>query len=85
MAASNPGGEMQFWDNGFPFQGLKLGSNDAGEMQFWDNGFPMQFLFPAAAGGSLIKTLNGVTQASTKTRNGVAMASIKAINSINNV
>lgn len=49
MAASNPIGEMQFWDAGFAFQGVKLGSNNAGEMQFWDNGFPMQFIFPQSS------------------------------------
>lgn len=48
MAASNPIGEMQFWDLGFPFQGIKLSPNDGGEMQFWDTGFPYQFLFPAS-------------------------------------
>jgi hypothetical protein len=49
MAIQNPQGEMQYWDNGFPFQGVKLGTNDAGEMQFWDNGFPYQFIFPASS------------------------------------
>lgn len=46
MAASNPIGEMQYWDSGVPFQGVKLGSNNSGEMQYWDSGFPMQFIFP---------------------------------------
>lgn len=47
MAASNPNGEMQFWDMGFPFRGIKLGTNDGGEMQFWDNGFSYIYIFPA--------------------------------------
>ena len=49
MAASNPSGEMQFWDNGTPFSGVELGTNDAGEMQFWDSGVPMVYIFPATA------------------------------------
>lgn len=49
MAASNPAGEMQFWFNGLPFGGVKLGTNDMGEMQFWFNGLPGGFLFPTAA------------------------------------
>lgn len=85
MAASNPQGQMQFWDNGFPFQGVKLGSQDTGQMQFWDNGFPMQFQFPPAPGGSLIKTWLGLANASTKTKNGLANASIKTDNGLTNV
>lgn len=46
MAATDPQGQMQFWDNGFPFGGVKLGSNNAGQMQFWDSGFPYTFQFP---------------------------------------
>ena len=46
--ASDPQGQMQFWDNGFPFSGIELGSNDAGQMQFWDNGFPMVYQFPVS-------------------------------------
>lgn len=48
MAASNPQGEMQFWFNGFPYQGIKNGILDGGEMQFWDAGFPYQYSFPAS-------------------------------------
>lgn len=47
--AVNPSGEMQYWDNGFPFGGVLLGSNDAGEMQFWDNGFPIVYQIPVSA------------------------------------
>ena len=47
MAASNPSGESQFWDSGFPFGGVKLGTNTAGEMQFWDAGFPSNYIFPS--------------------------------------
>ena len=50
MAASNPQGEMQFWFNGAPFPGVKLGSQDTGEMQFWFNGAPIPAIYPAAAG-----------------------------------
>lgn len=85
MASSNPSGEMQFWDNGFPFCGVKLGSNDAGEMQFWNNGFPFIWQFPAAAAGSLIKTIDELAIASNKTLNGLAIASVKTRNQLTNV
>lgn len=85
MASSNPNGEMQFWDNGFPFGGVKLGTNDAGEMQFWDNGFPMIYMFPPAAGGSLVKTWDGLANASIKTFEGLANASTKTVNGLANV
>lgn len=85
MAASNPQGEMQFWDAGFPFGGVKLGTNDGGEMQFWDAGFPYPYMFPAAAGGGLIKTVNGLAIASVKTVNGLAIASVKTVNGLTNV
>ena len=79
MASSNPNGEQQFWDSGFPFSGVKLGTNDAGEMQFWDSGFPMVYQFPPAAGGSSIKTINSLAYASVKTVNGLAIASVKTV------
>lgn len=82
MASSNPQGQQQFWDNGFPFCGVKLSTNDAGLMQFWDNGFPMVYQFPAAGGGSNIKTFNGLVYASTKNKNGLATASIKNANGL---
>lgn len=85
MASSNPQGEMQFWDEGFVFQGTKLGSNDAGEMQFWDEGFVMIYQFPPAAGGSLIKTVNGLAIASVKTIKDLAIASVKTVNGLTNV
>lgn len=83
MAASNPQGQMQFWDNGFPFGGIQLGTNDTGEMQFWDNGFPSGYQFPTVAPPSSdIKTFNGLAYASTKTKNGLAVASIKTVNGL---
>jgi len=85
MPASNPGGGMQFWDAGFPFCGVKLGSNDAGQMQFWNDGFPMQYQFPPAAGGSLIKTKKGLAIASVKTFKGLAIASTKSDKGLTNV
>jgi len=81
MSASDPQGQMQFWDAGFPFCGVKLGSNDAGEMQFWDSGFPMQYQFPTVTGG-LVKTWDGLAYASVKVINGLANASIKTVNGL---
>lgn len=80
MSAINPSGGQAYWWNGLPFGGVQLGTNDAGKMQFWDNGLPNQFLFPTAAGGGVIKTINGLAIASVKTINGVAIASIKTYN-----
>jgi len=85
MAASNPQGEMQFWDKGMPSLGIAKGSNDGGEMQFWFKGFPYQYLFPAAGSSSLIKLVNGVAIASVKTIGGLAIASVKSKNSVLNV
>lgn len=48
MAASNPNGEMQFWNNGLPFGGVQKSGNDGGEMQFWNNGLPYAYIFPAS-------------------------------------
>ena len=84
MSASNPNGEMQFWDNGFPFGGVQFGTNDAGEMQFWDNGFPNVYQFPSGGPppSSNIKTKNGLAYASIKTINGLALASVKSANGL---
>lgn len=85
MAASNDGGNLRFWINGFPFTTLQKGSLDAGGMQYWVQGFPLIGLFPAAAGGSLIKTVNGLAIANVKTINGLAIASVKSWNGLTNV
>ena len=84
MASSNPQGQMAFWDNGFPFDGVQLGTNDAGTMQFWDNGFPNVYQFPSGGPppSTSIKTFNGLAYASTKTKNGLAVASIKTANGL---
>lgn len=42
----NPQGQMQFWFNGQPFQGVQRSGNDGGQMQFWFNGFPYSWLYP---------------------------------------
>lgn len=42
-------------------------------------------LAPPAAGGSVIKTINGLVIASVKTVNGLAVASMKTINQVTNV
>lgn len=82
MAASNPNGEMQFWNNGFPFVGIKLGTNDSGEMQFWNNGFPNPYIFPTVSSGAQVKSINGLVLSNIKTINGVPIASIKTFNNV---
>ena len=84
MASSNPNGEMQFFDGGFPFSGIQKSGNDAGEMQFWDGGFPMVYIFPPTAATSNIKTIDGLAIASVKTVFGLAIASVKSWNGVTN-
>lgn len=48
MAAVNPQGDMQYWNEGFPFGGVKKGTLNEGEMQYWDNGFPIIYNYPAS-------------------------------------
>jgi len=48
MAATDPQGQMQFWGEGFPYNGIK-NANDGGQMQFWGEGFPFNFIFPPTA------------------------------------
>ena len=53
MAASNPGGEQQFWADGLPWQGVaKSTPNDEGAQLFWADGLPAQYIYPAAVGGA---------------------------------
>lgn len=85
MSAVNPQGEMRYWGNGSPFAGILKGTTDTGNMQYWGNGSPYDQIFPASAGGSLIKTINSVAIASVKSRNGVLTASIKTRLGVNNV
>lgn len=80
MPASDPSGDMSFWDAGFPFGGIKNSTNDAGSMDFWDAGFPMVWIFPTST--TSIKTINGLAYASVKTFNNVALASVKTINGL---
>lgn len=85
MPASDPQGEMQFWDKGMPSLGIAKGSNDGGEMQFWFKGFPFQYLFPVGGSASLIKTVNGVAIASVSKIGELAIASVKNKNGVLNV
>ena len=78
--ATDPQGEMQFWENGFPFGGVNNGVVTPGEMQFWGDGFPFGYFFTSTTTG--IKTINGLAYASVKTYNGMAMSSIKTINGL---
>lgn len=49
MAAQNPNGEMLYWDEGAPFEGVKQGSIVNTEMLYWDSGFPMVYYIPNSA------------------------------------
>lgn len=84
MPASNPQGEMQFWDKGMPSLGVAKGSNDGGEMQFWFKGFPFQYLFPPSAPSSLIKSVDTILRASVKSISGVPIASVKTRDTVSN-
>lgn len=77
MAASNPNGEMSFWRDGVPYGGIKNGTKDMGEMQFWFDGLVGPWLFPPAAAGGQIKTIDGVAIAGVKTIDGVTKAQVK--------
>lgn len=85
MAAVNPNGEMQYWDSGFPFQGVLKGTNNVGEMQFWDSGFPQNNYIPQSASASQIKTIMGLDIASVKTIMGLPIASVKTLQGLTNV
>jgi len=39
---------LDYWENGFPLQGIEDNTNGSGTMNFWENGFPYNFIFPTA-------------------------------------
>ena len=84
MPASNPQGEMQFWDKGAPFLGVENSGKDGGQMQFWIKGQPYPYLFPPSAPSSLIKTIDTIAIAGVKTIMGVAIAGVKTRDTVAN-
>jgi hypothetical protein len=71
-----------YWDEGNVNGGVDTGSNNTDIARFWDGGVMYEYIFPTAASGGLIKTIDGVPIASIKTIDGVAIALIKTYNGV---
>lgn len=85
MAATADIKGNKYWFEGLPIEGIdKSSPNDMGTEKFWFEGMPGPILLPAVV-SSLIKSFNGLTQASTKSVYGLAIASIKSRNELSNV
>lgn len=83
----NPGGTAQYYDGQLDDVRIYNRALDESEIRALAM---MPYQMPrwfnsVAAGGSLIKTINGLAWASVKSRNGLAVAQIKTINGLTNV